>query len=788
MTSLDRKMLRDLWHTRGQVMAVALVVACGIASFTTMRSVYVSLQLSQATYYEQYRFAHIFATLKRAPEFLQARLETLPGVARVHTRVVVDVTLDVPGLAEPAIGRLISLPGQRSAILNDITLQQGRYVDSQHRDEVIVSASFAAANRLAIGDTLGAVMNGRWERLRIVGIALSPEYVYEIRGAGEVFPDNKRFGVLWIRRDVLAAAFDLEGAFNDVVLTLTPGTREEDVIFALDHVLERYGGRGAYGRYEQVSHRFLTDEMANLRANATIIPSIFLGIAAFLLHVVLSRLIRTQRDQIAILKAFGYQPIVIGWHFLKFVLLIVFLGAMLGSAAGLWMGAGLTQSYTKFFRFPVLHYEAPPSLFVTAILVSAGAAFLGALTAVRQAVLLPPAEAMRPEPPARFRPTVLERLGLQHWLSPAGRMLLRNLERKPWQVGMAMLGIAMAVAILIVGRYFEDALQRIVEVQFRNVQREDIGIIFNEPRPALVRYEVQHLPGVLHSEPYRTVAVRLRSGHHTKRVALLGMTPYGELRRMLTRHVRVVPIPAEGIVLTTKLAEILDIVPGQVLTVEVLEGERLIRQVPVVNLVDELIGTTAYMELGALHRLLREGGTLSGVYLTVDPQQAQQLYSLLKRLPKVAGVALRETVLQSFHETAAENLRIFVRVVVVFACIITFSVVYNAARIALSERGRELASLRIMGFTRAEIAFILLGEQVIVILGAIPCGFALGYWFCSLMPLAYDSELFRLPVVLSRTTFAFAFLVVTLAALASGLLIRRRLDHLDLIAVLKTRE
>lgn len=408
--------------------------------------------------------------------------------------------------------------------------------------------------------------------------------------------------------------------------------------------------------------------------------------------------------------------------------------------------------------------------------------------AIARAVALPPAEAMRPEPPARFRRTVLEQLGMQRLLSPVGRMILRNLERQPLQTGLSILGLAMAVAILILGGYFEDAVQYLMEVQFRHVQREDITVVFNEPLSAGARYEVSNLPGVRGAESFRTVVARLRFGHRTHRTALTGLDPGGEFRRLVDRHLRAVALPPEGVVLTTKLAEILGIAPGEPLMVEVLEGTRPTRQVVVVGLVDELVGTSAYMDIAALNRLMHEGQTISGAYLAVDPYHATTLYALLKRLPAVAGASFRKAAFDSFENTVAESLRVFVRVLVVFACIITFSVVYNAARIALSERGWELAGLRVLGFTRAEIAVILLGEQATLTLAALPLGFMLGYWFCTLMPLAYDSELYRMPVVVTRGTYAFAFVVVAVAALISGLIVRRRLDHLDLIAVLKTRE
>ena len=788
MKAIDKKLLRDILHWRGQIVAIVLVVACGIASFVSMLSAYESLQLSQATYYNNYRFADVFVQLKRAPETLVRKIEDIPGVARIQTRVVVDVTLDVPQLAEPATGRLVSIPERRTPMLNDLYIRQGRYIEPGKSNEVLVSEAFAKANNLKLGDNLGAVINGRWQKLQIVGIALSPEYVYAIRGTGDIFPDDQRFGVLWMGREALGTAFNMDGAFNDVALTLIPRANPQEVIFQLDKLLEQYGGFGAYSKEDQISNRFLSEEITQLQGTATFIPTIFLGIAAFLLHMLLSRLVSTQREQIAVLKAFGYNNLSIGFHYFKFVLVIVFCGGFLGTALGLWFGMAVTSYYTKFFNFPLLRYEASIGLVLGAILISGSSGVFGAFNAVKQAVSLPPAEAMRPEPPARFKATLVEKLGLQKLLSPGTRIILRNIERKPFQALFSTLGIALAIAILVVGRYFSDVMVYMVDVQFRNVQREDVTIVFNEPRPARVKYEVEHLPGVIYAEPFRTVPARLRFEHRTYRSALTGITPQAELRRLINRDLNTVFLPANGVVLTTQLAKTLGVKVGDLLTVEVLESARPIREVAVVGQVDELLGMSAYMDMGALNRLMQEGESISGAYLMVDESIINRLYALLKQTPAVAGVSIRKTAIEKFQETIAESLSIFTTVLVIFASIIAFGVVYNAARIALSERSRELATLRIIGFTQGEIAFILLGEQAVITLVAIPVGFMLGFGLCALMSSAYQSELYRLPLVVTNASYAFAFIVIFVTAIISGLIVRHQLKSLDLIAVLKTKE
>ena len=784
---MNQKLVRDLLHLRGQVIAVALVVACGIATYVTMRGSYDALVDSRDVYYEAYRFADVFADLERAPESIAAEIQNIPGVATTQTRVVLDVTVDVPGLDEPATARLVSIPERQTPILNDVYIRQGRYVEPGTRDEVLVSEAFAEANQLQVGQSLGAVINGRWEELRIVGIALSPEYVYQIRGA-DIFPDRRRFGVMWMSRDALGPAFDMEGAFNNVTLSLSPGARQAEVIERLDELLARYGGLGAYGRDEQDSNRFVVDEIEEARITGIVIPSIFLGVAAFLIHMVLSRLVATQRDQIAVLKAFGYGNLAVGIHYLKFALVAVLGGTVSGTALGGWFGMQLAEIYKQFFRFPVLRYEVRPETAGLAIAISAGAAFLGAILAVRRVVSLPPAEAMRPEPPANFRPGLLERIGLQKLFSPAVRMIVRNIERRKWKAGLSILGIALAVAVLVVGRFVFDALDYIIEVQFRTAQREDATITFNNPRTSRAQFAVAHLPGVLRAETFRIVPVRLRFEHRSKRVAILGTRPDGKLRVLLDRQLRRVDLPPEGLMLSSKLAEVLGAHPGDTITVEVLEGARPMREVPLVRLVDEWIGLSAYMDIGALNRLMREGETVSGAYLAVDPRYEKQLYSLIKRTPAVAGTAFREKMIASFLETIAQSLTISTTVLIVFACVIAFAMVYNSARVALSERGHELASLRVLGFTQAEVSLMLLGEQALLTLAAMPLGFALGLGICALLVQLMDTELYRMPLAISGETYAFAFLIIASAVGLSGLLILRRLYNLDLVEVLKTRE
>lgn len=789
MKALDRKLFRDLWHLRGQVLAIAAVIMGGVATLVMSLSTYDSLATTRDRFYAEYRFAEVFVNLKRAPEPVAERLAAIPGVEQLETRVKAGVKLEVAGFSDPITGQLLSLPDVGEPRLNGLHLKRGRSVQPWSTDEVVLSDTFADAHGFQPGDRLAAIIHGKRKQLTVVGVAVSPEYVYQI-APGAMFPDFKRYGVLWMGRSALAAAFDMEGAFNHASLTLAPGARLEDVIDRVDAVLGQYGGTGAYGRRDQFSNRFLDEEMKQLQTMATIFPAIFLGVAAFLLNVVLGRLITLQRDQIAILRAFGYPHAAIGLHYLKLVLVMAALGVAAGIALGAWFGQGLAHVYRETtFRFPYLDYQLSPGVIAVAFLAGAMAAVGGTVFSVARAMRLSPAEGMRPETPEVYRATLVERVGLARRFSAPTRMILRHVERRPLKALLTVLGIACAGALMMVGNYQKGAIDFMVDVQFRQAAREDLGVAFIEPTSGRALHELAALPGVDVVEGYRDVPAILRFGQYRHRGAIFGIPPAGALHRSLDRNLAPVAVPPGGVVLTDYLAnEILHVKPGDFLTVEVLEGNRPVRQVPVLGITRQFLGVSAYMQQASLNELLREGDTVSGAYLALEPGREDEVYARLHERPRVLGMVANRAAIQSFYATIGEFILFYNLVATLLAGAIGFGVVYNAARISLSERGRELASLRVLGFTRGEIAYILLGELALLTLVAIPVGFAVGVGLVGILVAAFQNELYRLPLLLTPQNFAMGASVILASAVASGLLLWRRLGRLDLVAVLKTRE
>jgi putative ABC transport system permease protein len=787
VTALDLKLLRDIGKMKGQMLAVSIVMACGLAMMIMARSLILSLESTRDSYYQKHRFADVFCDVKRAPNALRARLARIDGVATVETRVTGSAKLDIPGLAEPADATVLSLPDDRPQKLHLLYLRTGRLPEVGHANEITIGEAFANAHGYEPGDEITATIYGARQRLKIVGIALSPEFVFEAR-PGETLPDNRRFGVFWMNERALAKGYKLEGAFNNVLISVAPGANPLGVMAELDRVLTPYGGLVAYDRHDHPSARRLDDELRVLHGLSYAFPIAFLSIAAFMSSSVLTRLIRLQREQIAQLKAFGYSSTQVGLHYLKFAFVIVAVATVVGWIAGMFLGRGVVGVYHRFFRFPELSFHPNWPMIAVGIGCSAGAAILGVLGAVRQAVKLPPAEAMRPEPPSEYKASIIERLGLARFISTTFRMALRNLERKPWQAVFTAFGLALATGIPVVPGAMGDGIHYLLSIQWDVAQRQNVTVSLIEPGSASALTDLRNLPGVMIAEPFRSVPARLRYGHQSRRLSITGLPRDAYLNRLLDDRERSVELPPNGLLVSAKLAEILGAKVGDPIILEVEEGRRPRLEATIQGTITDYAGVSAYMEIDSLRRLMREGGTVSGAYLTVDTHSWKDFLDRVKRAPRIAGVFIKDAVRASFKKSTGEMIGMVTTIYFTFAVIVSFGVVYNSARIALSERSRDLATLRVVGFTQREVAAVMLSELAILTGAAIPVGLWIGTQLAAAIVRTASTESVRLPLVLTGHNYATAIGVVLFSSVLSFAVVSRRLARLDLLGVLKARD
>lgn len=787
VNALDLKLIRDFWRMRGQAFAIAIVLAAATATFVLSVGVHRSLTETRDAYYARNQFAEVFVGMTRAPRSVVARVSEIPGVRRAEGSIQQFATLDLPGRVEPVRALINSIDEHGGTQLNRLTLRAGALPRMDEASDVIMDEAFAEANGFALGSQFDVLIHGVRQRLRVVGIGLAPNYIYAL-APGDLIPDERRFGILWMGQKALEAATDRTEAVNAIALTFERGASEADVIRKVDTLLVPFGGSGAYGRKDHLSHAFLDNELMQLDAMTKVIPPVFLLVSTFLVYVVLGRMIRTERTQIGLLKAFGYSDWEVGAHYLKFALVIAALSTLLGSIAGIWMGRSMTELYARYYRFPFLEYRMAPSVFLAAAAMSVGAALLGALAGMRTAVGLSPAVAMSPPAPPAYRQGMIERLGQAAGLSAVGAMIVRHIARWPGRSAITVFGIALSLGLLFATMQFLDSSRSMLDSYFFRAQRQDLTVTFVEPRNEDALYALAQLPGVLRVEASRAVAAKVTHGNRTERTAIESAAEDSRLTlRIDSDGSEIAPSPG-GLMLSRRLADKLSVRNGDTVFVEMLGGRRGTASLPVSRIIDEFVGERAYASNATLERLARDAAPVGAALLRIDPAYRTRILTELKAMPVVLGVTERDAALLKFEQMIDENMLTMLGFYIAFASAIAVGVVYNSARILFSERAHELATLRVLGYHRSEVGIVILGELALLVVLAVPVGCVLGYWLASVMTAMFSSDLFRLPFAPSRASYGWSILVVIAAASMTALLVARRVLQLDMVRVLKARD
>ena len=787
MRALDLKLLRDLWHLRGQALAIALVLAAATATFVMSLGVHRSLTETRDAYYARNQFADVFGTMTRAPRSIVARLSQVPGIRQAEGTLQQYATLDFPDRVVPVRALINSVDEMRGNRMNRLTLREGRLPRLGYPEEAVVDEAFAKANGLEIGDRVDALIYGQKQALRIVGTGLAPDFIYAL-APGDILPDDQRFGVFWMGQKALEAATDRTEAINTVSIMLERSASEADVIRAVDGILAPYGGTGAYGREDQLSHAFIENELMQLSAMTRVIPPIFLLVAVFLVYIVMGRMIRTERTQIGLLKAFGYSDWAIGGHYLKFALAIAVLATVMGAAAGIWMGSEMTQIYARYYRFPFLRYHVAPMVIVAAGGLSFAAAALGALGGVYSAIRLNPAVAMSPPPPPVYRAGMVERLGKAARFTAIGHMIVRHIARWPVRSAITVFGVALAGGLLFATTQFIDSSRTMLDSYFFRAQRQDLTVVFTEPRNEDTIFALAQLPGVLRVEPTRGVAVKLGYGNRSERTAIESARPDAQLSLRIDSDGSAMRMPIGGLMLSRQLADKLQVPAGGRVHVELLGGRRTQRDLAVTGIVDEFIGERAYASEATLSALTGDASPAGAALVRIDSAHRDQILRQLKEMPLILGVTEKNAAFEKFQQMIDDNMLTMISFYIGFASAIAVGVVYNSARIIYSERAHELATLRVLGYYRSEVGMIMLGELALLVAIAVPFSCLIGYAMAQMMTAMFSSDLFRLPFAPSRASYGWSIVIVLAATAATALTVARRVQRLDMVRVLKARD
>lgn len=788
MTAIFRLLVSDLMRLWKQGVAIVGLMVCGVATFIMSTSTIRSLEMSRDLYYARYRFSHLWAPLVRAPEGLLEHIRAIPGLEEASGKIVRQVLLDFPSMPEPASAKLISIDRDPNLGINGLFLRRGRFPEYSQETEVVISELFAEAQGLGIGDKIVANLGGKRETLHIVGIGLSPDSIYVVQ-PGLILSDNRLYGILWVPRAKLAAAFNMEGAFNEVNARVSRNGNIRRVQEELDRLLKPYGGTGAYDREDQESHGRVRDEMKELRTMAFLAPAIFLSVSAFLLNMVFSRMVAHQTEQIATMRAFGYRRWEIGWHYLRLVSVWMTIGLLLGIVVGLQLASWLNELYKLFFRFPEIVAVRFGWEWILAVALCVSVASLGTLSGIHRAMQLPPAEAMRAGTTTVSPPGWVRDLRWINLLPSFNRLVAIRLVSNPWLSLFSILGMALGISLLVLSSFMESTIDYVLEHQFSKSQRHSLQLAFYEKRSESCLHSIEQWTGVQRVEGFRSVPARLHHGLQNERLALLGLEPHSQLFRVLDHNDQPIHFTEQsGLTLNQKLANKLGVGLGETVEIDILEGQERSIALPVARIIANYTGPAAYLPRSQLHRLMMEGEQVSGVFLTLDTSYRDPIYRMIKDTPGISGILDKRAALANFRALLSKSTGWMRIVNGVFAALIALGVAYNSTLITFTERARDLATMRVLGYNNAEVKWILLLELVCITLLALPIGIPLGYTFAYGMTVALDSDSHRFPLIIDRQTIAYAISVTLGSSLLCGWLVIRMIEGMDLISVLKVRE
>ncbi|MHC5038945.1 MAG: ABC transporter permease [Planctomycetota bacterium] len=787
LSPLNKKLVRDLWGVKGQVLAVAAVITAGITAYTALNSAFRDLVLTRDTYMAKYRMADLFFHVERAPASVTQKILALPGVIQAEGRLVFDVTLDIEDHPDPAVGRVISIPDKDVRYVNEVHVASGRLPDLPGANTVVLSEEFAEANALVAGSTFEALVNDKKHPLHVIGTGLSPEYIYVIRGIQDFLPNPKNFGLLWVGRTFAEEAFGYENAVNDIVVRIEEGADGKALLERIGDVLDPYGLIFKYERKDQLSYRSLNDEMKGLEGMAKIMPTIFVTIASVILLILVSRLVRRQREQIGVMKAFGYSDGQVMLHFATFSLTIGVLGTVGGLLAGDLMARAMVEMYTEFFRFPVLRHRIYPGTFVGGLVIGLLGPLIAGIVASRRALRIAPAVALRPEAPAVFTGgTFLETFQfLWKRLPFTWKIIIRNVARHKGRSAFVILGVGLSASILVMVLFFLDSMLYLIHFQYHLTNRQDAKILLSREKNLGALHAARRLPAVKRAEPLLEMPYEVKHNGLKKTILAIGVPPDAQLLHVLDTSERRVTLPRWGIVLPEVTAESLRAREGDVLLMKPLYPGFDEKPVRVSRVVPQYLGQTAYMDIRYASRLVGESMAMNGVLLKTEKELEDDLVAFVKDTPAVATVELKGRTLKYFQKMFIDFMWIGMLFYLLFAGVIGFSVIYTSAALSIGERARDLATLRVLGLRHREVTRVVFGEYFTLSLLGIGAGIPLGLFFAWSVILMYQSELYTFPFVIKAGTFLKAGGAVVLFLLLARLACERPLRKLDMVATLK---
>lgn len=787
-----KKFYRDISESKGQFVSVLAVVIVGVMFYTGLNSTMENLSKSSSKYYQDYRMGDLWCSLYRAPDSIVRSIEEVPGVKKATGRVIQDARISLK--SGEAVVRLISMPDQKKAVVNDIIMKSGSYFSSDANNQCIVSEDFLKANDLSIGQVIEPIINGDKVKLKIIGSAKSPEYAYELKDGDQTFPDPEKFGVVYVKKSYFQMVVDFKDSVNDISLQLNDPDTYKKVKDDLEKILKPYGLISIIERKNWVSYAAFDSDISSLKSMSSVFPMFFFVVSAVIIYITMTRMIENQRTQMGALKALGYSNLHILLHYQTYPILVGVLGSIIGSLLGVFVvGKGLIGIFNDIYNLPLEKMVVHGDLVLPAALLALFFCVAAGYNACRKELALVPSQSMRQKPPAAGKKMLLENIKfLWKAMNFSWKIILRNLFRYKRRSAMASVGVIFSMALILVALGLNNSVHDMIKVQFSQIQKYDLKISFSKILDADDLNFIEGIDNIKSVEPVMETGMEITNGWRKKDVGLIALDSNSNLFGVLDKDGKPVAIPQEGILLPERLMDTLLLQTGEKAYVRFYypgkNEDKDKKQVAVKGVISPYTGQSAVCSTEYLKYLLQEGLIVNAAYIKLEnPENLNQTVNKLKDILTISTVQSKSEAEENYQKTTGSTNTV-IAFMLIGAGILAFTVIYNITNINIFERRREIATLSVLGFTAGELKSLVLNENYFVSAFGIITGMPLGKYLLELLTKMQETDNMQMPAVLNNSSYLIAVLMVAIFTIMANVLLTKKILSINMVESLKSTE
>lgn len=780
MKKLDLRLLRLINNQRGQFIAITVLVIVGLTVYTALSTAIVNLEDTLNYYYDQTNFADIFVQFSKVPESALNKVKKINGVKEVEGRIVFDIRMETEDSNEKVKTRIVSIPDNN--MINKLYTIEGNYIETKNK-EVMVIEQFANARNMNINDTIKPYIEGKTFDLKISGISASPEYVYLMENEQSLLPMPDKFGIIFVSQEFARQNFGFKDSYNEILVTVKDKEKIDKIKNQIEKELDQYGIKRIYTRKEQLSNRMVMEEINGVKKTSSTVPVIFLGVAAIIISAMLSRMIRNDRMSIGVLKALGYSNINVLMHYTKFSILIGLIGSILGIILGTVLSGSIAKLYAQFFNIPMLKFKLYYVYMFSAIILSIIFCTLAGIWGSRKVLKILPAESMRPEPPKQGGRIFLDRIDIL-WkkLSFSWKMVLRNILRNKKRFIFITFGIAMTFAITLMPSMMDSAMNDIFDGHYSEFQKMDYNINFSTPLSTNAINEIKHIVKVEKIEPKIEFPFEIVYGNNKMVANIIGVNNDTEFYGFKNINEQNINLPSEGIVLSEGLARFLGVQKGDKVKIKTFIPNKNDIYVEVKDIIKQSLGTNGYMDIGIMGSELLDKGLITGVYIDSNDDIKEKLENV-KNISSIQSLEDMRSIFEEFVELTLYS----IGMMIIFAGILGFAIVYNSTIMNIAERKLEFSSLRVMGFSKKEIFKIVTKENTVMTIFGIILGIPLGQSMLSSLEKTFNTEIYTLEMNPTLSSYIITSVLTIAFVVLAQLATYKKINKLDFIEALKNR-